>query len=120
MSIYLVIFITLVAALIASFSQIVFKRSMEKRINGIRDFFALFRKRNVILGFVGYFISLVIYLYALSGKNAPLSVVYPTFASTFIFISIISYFYLKEKFGAVRIAGILLVFAGIFIIAISA
>ena len=32
----------------------------------------------------------------LSGKNAPLSVVYPTFASTFIFISIISYFYLRK------------------------
>ena len=120
MSIYLVIFITLVAALIASFSQIVFKRSMDNRIDGIRDFFTLLKKRDVILGFAGYLVSLIIYLYALSGKNAPLSIVYPTFASTFIFISIISYFYLNEKFGAKRIIGILLVFAGIFIIAISA
>ncbi len=71
--------------------------------------------RNVMAGIIVYVVSLAVYLYALSA--APLSVVYPTFASTFIFITLLSHFYLKEKLSWTRIAGVLAIFVGIVVIA---
>jgi drug/metabolite transporter (DMT)-like permease len=117
MNIYLVILITLVAALIASFSQILYKKNIGKRIESTRDMINVFMKKNVLLGLFGYAISLVIYLFALS--KSQLSIVYPTFASTFIFVTLLSGFVLKEKIGAKRIIGMALIFIGISIIAIS-
>ena len=118
MIIYLVIFITLVAAFIAALAQLVFKKEMLEPIRGMHGFIKLLKRPKVIMGFGGYLLSLVVYLYAL-GK-APLSLVYPLFASTFIFIFIISVLFLKEKPGLKRAAGIALVFLGIVIIAVSA
>ncbi len=118
MIIYLVIFITLVAAFIAALAQLVFKKEMLEPIRGMRGFIKLLKRPKVIMGFGGYLLSLVVYLYAL-GK-APLSLVYPLFASTFIFIFIISALFLREKPDLKRAVGIALVFLGIVIIAVSA
>ncbi|MEM3227387.1 MAG: EamA family transporter [Candidatus Micrarchaeaceae archaeon] len=118
MIIYVVIFITLVAALIASFSQILFKNSMDRELLGIREILRLIYKKRILLGLAGYAVSLVIYLYAL--KTAPLSVIYPTFASSFIFIALLSHFFLKEKITVSRLVGVLLVFIGIAIIGFTA
>jgi drug/metabolite transporter (DMT)-like permease len=115
MNIYLVIFITLVAALIASFAQLTYKLNIGKGINNVTDILRVFKKKRVLMGLGGYAIGLVVYLYALS--EAPLSIVYPTFASTFIFITLISVFYLKEELNTKRIIGVGLVFLGILVIA---
>ncbi len=114
MDIYLVILITLVAALIASLAQLLFKRGLTKKLGSISDFIALLRNRNIMVGIVGYFASLAIYLYALG--NGPLSFVYPIFASTFIFVFLVSTFMLHEKFSVRRASGVLLVFLGILIV----
>ncbi len=117
MDIYLVILITLVAALIASFSQTLYKKSMTKKIEGAREMLRTFIRKPILIGFAGYAFSLVIYLYALA--KAPLSIVYPIFASTFIFVTILSVFVLKEKINSKRIAGMVLIFFGIVIIALT-
>ncbi|MCL4389325.1 MAG: SMR family transporter [Candidatus Marsarchaeota archaeon] len=117
MSIYLVILITLVAALIASLSQTLYKKNITEELRGIKDIIKVIFKKPILVGFGGYAISLVVYLFALS--KAPLSVVYPTFASTFIFITLLSWFVLKEKMDSKRIIGMSLIFIGIVIIAIS-
>lgn len=117
LNIYLVIFITLIAALIASFAQLAFKKSLHAEIKGFRDLLRLAKNKGIIIGVIGYISSLGIYLYAL--KNAPLSFVYPTFGSSFIFIFLISVFLLKEKFNKKRAVGIFLVFVGIVIISLS-
>ncbi len=117
MNIYLVIFITLIAALIASFSQFLFKKNLVKQLKGVKEIIGTLKNKYIVIGVAGYFLSLAVYLFALS--NAPLSIVYPTFASTFIFITVISSVFLKEKLGARRIGGIALVFLGILIIAAS-
>lgn len=114
MDIYLVILITLVAALIASLAQLLFKRSMAGKINGIRGLIALGRKRGALVGVLGYFASFGIYFYALD--NAPLSFVYPMFASTFVFVSLLSVFALRERFGGRRAAGIALIIIGIAVV----
>lgn len=113
----MVIFITLVAALIASLSQLLFKRSMKAKLSSVGSIIRMFTRVNVMFGIAGYLASLGIYLYALS--KADLSVVYPAFASSFIFTTILSHFVLKEKIGLIRVTGIALVFLGIATVAIT-
>lgn len=117
LNIYLVIFITLVASLIASFGQLLYKKGLKTRHETISHTLKAIKDRNILMGVGAYFVSLVVYLYALS--SAPLSVVYPTFASTFIFVTLISAVMLKEKISAVRALGVLVIFIGIAIIAVS-
>ena len=115
MSIYLVILITLVAALVASAAQLMYKKGLTKRLGSVRDIVLAFRSKWILLGFAGYMLSLVIYLYALA--HADLSIVYPTFASVFIFVMLISVFALMERMSPARALGVLAIFAGIAIVA---
>ncbi len=117
MNIYLVIFITLVASLMASSSQILFKTGMKKKLGSLADMIGLLKNRKVLLGFIGYASSLVVYLYALS--SSPLSIVYPTFASTFIFVALLSSILLKEKISALRVIGVIVIFLGIALVALT-
>jgi len=113
----LVIFITLIAALITSFSQLLFKKGIKKRLNSLKDMLGLARNWLVVVGVLGYLAGLAVYLVALS--QAPLSVVYPVFASTFIFVAVISFALLKEKVSALRVAGVLVIFLGIFLVSLT-
>ncbi|MEM3855907.1 MAG: EamA family transporter, partial [Candidatus Micrarchaeaceae archaeon] len=111
-----VIGITLVAALFAAFAQYFFKKAMPKFRFRLPELIALLKNKTIIIGIVIYFIGLAIYLVAL-GKGQ-LSFVYPVFASSFIFIMLISKFMLNEKLTVMRVLGILLVFAGVVIISL--
>ena len=117
MDIYLIIFITLVASLLASFSQILFKTSLSERIVSIRGMLKLLKDRRMLLGLLGYASSLAVYLYALS--KSQLSIVYPTFASTFIFVALLSSLLLKERMGRTRAMGIAVIFLGIVLVAVT-
>ena len=114
---YVVIFITLVAAGLASVAQIFLKRGLRNELRNLHEILRAVKNRNVIAGIVIYFIGLAIYLYAL--KNAPLSIVYPTFGSVFIFTALLSAYTLKESIGGPRAAGIVLVFAGVLLVSIT-
>ncbi len=118
MNIYLVIFITLIAALIASVAQLLFKKGVPEKLEKKRHIIGLFKNRYILLGGVTYLISFPVYIYALSA--APLSVVYPVFASTFIFVTLISVLTFKEKLSTLRALGVFLVFIGVVIIGLSA
>ena len=117
MGIDLVVFITLIAALVTSFSQLLFKKGIKKRIGTLGDMLGLARNRLVVIGVIGYFVGLAVYLLALS--QSQLSIVYPTFASTFVFVAIISFALLKERASPVRIAGVLVIFFGIFLVSLT-
>ncbi|MCL4373801.1 MAG: EamA family transporter [Candidatus Marsarchaeota archaeon] len=116
MNTYLVIFLTLFAALIASLAQLVFKKALKPSIS-FKEIVKLVADKYVLVGGVGYIAGLAIYLYAL--YNAPLSIVYPIFASTFIFIVIFSRLVLKERISGLRYLGIGIVFIGIIIISLT-
>ena len=118
MNIYLVIFLTLIAALFTSYSQFLFKRSLKTKLNTIWDILGTLRNPTILLGLGGYVVGLLLYLTALS--HSQLSLVFPIFASGFIFVTIISAIKLKEKVSILRVAGILLIFLGIVIVALSA
>jgi drug/metabolite transporter (DMT)-like permease len=117
LNIYLVIFITLVAAFIAALAQIIFKKNIKGEIKSVKGIIKLAKNQMVVIGLFMYLISLVVYLYAL--HDAPLSFVYPTFASTFIFVFILSGILLKEKYPVHRLIGVVLIFIGIIIVGIS-
>jgi drug/metabolite transporter (DMT)-like permease len=112
-----VILVTLLAALLASSAQLLFKMGMDK-VDSMRKVFRKLFTPVVIAGIIGYFGAFLIYIYALSKSD--LSVVYPIFASSFIFTTLISAAVLREKINKYRAFGILLVFLGIIIIAVSA
>ncbi len=108
---------TLAAALIAATAQYLFKKSVPKFELSPRGIKHLLSSAGIWIGGILYIGSLAVYLEALG--SGELSFVYPTFASTFIFIALISYFLLKEEMGPKRVAGIALVFIGIALVALS-
>ncbi|MGC8669822.1 MAG: EamA family transporter [Candidatus Micrarchaeia archaeon] len=116
MNVFLIVLLTLFAALIASLAQLAFKKALKPDISFI-EIIKLIKNKYVITGGAGYVLSLAIYLYAL--YNAPLSIVYPIFASTFIFIVILSRLVLNEKISNLRYLGIGIIFIGIVIISMT-
>jgi drug/metabolite transporter (DMT)-like permease len=117
-NIYLVIFLTLIAALFTSFSQLQFKKGLKRRLDSVKDIIWTLKEKSIIIGLIGYAISFTLYLFAL--QTSQLSVVFPIFASSFIFVTIISAIRLKEKITPIRIAGVLLIFVGITVVALTA
>ncbi len=108
---------TLSAAAIAAFAQYLFKKSVPRFRLDKYGILGLLANKGVWAGSLAYLASLAIYLKALG--SGELSFVYPTFASTFVFVALISRFALKEKLGAKRIAGIALVLIGIAVVAFT-
>ena len=111
----LVIAVTVVAAAIVAYAQYVFKKGVHKFSLNLSGIFSLLRNRMVIAGALIYLVGLVVYLVALGSGS--LSFVYPAFSSTFIFVILISHFALRERIGYARLAGILLIIAGIALVA---
>lgn len=70
----------------------------------------------IILGVICYIgvMSLFVYAFKIGGE---LTVLYPVYASTFIWAFFIGTFILKESINAYKIAGTLLIILGIFLIA---
>ncbi len=112
-----ILILTLIAALIAAFSQYIFKRSLPKFKMNLKGILSLFKYPWLITAGLMYVVSLIIYLFAL--KSGELSFVYPAFASTFIFVLLIAKFSLKEHMSANQIVGLLLVFIGIFLVTMT-
>jgi uncharacterized membrane protein len=114
---FAIIGITLLAAVIAAVAQYLFKRSVPKFGFSKKGIRILILNKGIWAGGVIYLISLVVYLKALG--SGQLSFVYPTFASTFVFITLISHFVLKEDMNMKRVAGIALIVIGIAVVALS-
>ncbi|MGI0100350.1 MAG: EamA family transporter [Candidatus Micrarchaeaceae archaeon] len=114
----MVIFLTLVAALVTSYSQLLFKRGLNKRLNSVYDILGTLKNKTIFMGLCGYLVSFLLYLIALSGSQ--LSIVFPIFASSFIFVTILSAMKLGERISMVRAAGIAIIFLGIAIVTLTA
>jgi len=113
-----VVAITLIAAIIAAFAQYYFKRYLEKFNMKIKEIIHIIKERHILFGLFLYAISFLLYLYALHGAPV-VSFVYPIFASTFIFVFIISKYWLGEPIGTMRLIGMVLIVIGIGLIAMT-
>lgn len=110
--------ITLFAAAIAAVAQYLYKRGLQKFGFSLKEIIAEFKKRDILMGGVLYVASLIIYLYALD--NAPLiSFVYPIFASTFVFVLLISKLVFHERVNLHRVFGMALILIGIAVISLT-
>ncbi|MDE1874381.1 MAG: hypothetical protein KGI04_04695 [Candidatus Micrarchaeota archaeon] len=113
-----VIGITLVAAVLAAAAQYLYKRGIGKFTFNLGEIIDEFKKREILFGGILYVLSLVIYLYALD--NAPLiSFVYPVFASTFVFVLLISKLVFRERINLHRAAGMAFIVIGIAVISLT-
>ena len=115
LSLEYVIGLTVISAAIVAYAQYVFKRGIHRFRLSVSGIISLVRNRMVIAGILIYVLGLVFYLVALG--SGELSFVYPAFSSTFIFVILISHFALKERIGYARLAGIILIIAGIALVA---
>ena len=111
LSVTYVVILTVIAAAIVAYAQYVFKKSVPKFKPNLSGVLSLAKNRMVVAGVLIYMIGLVFYLVALESEQ--LSLVYPAFSSTFIFVILISHFKLNERIGRRRLAGILMIILGI-------
>ncbi len=114
-----IIALTLVAAAIAAFSQYVMKNAVHKfsfSFSGT-GIFSLLKNKRLLVGVGIYLVSLVFYLVALS--SGQLSFVYPTFASTFVFVFLFARFRLHESITYRRYVGLALIILGIVLVALT-
>ncbi|VVB77077.1 4-amino-4-deoxy-L-arabinose-phosphoundecaprenol flippase subunit ArnE [uncultured archaeon] len=113
-----IIALTLTAAAISAFSQYLFKRNVKEFAFSIKGMMTVLRNRYTLLGLGMYFVSFLLYIYAL--HIAPIiSFVYPVFASTFIFVLLISKFVLHEKTTLPRVLGLCLIILGITLVSLT-
>lgn len=78
----------------------------------------LIRNSKLMIGFVVYGISAVIFVYSLRGGE--LSVLYPVVASSYIWVCLLSVRFLGERMNASKWAGIALIIAGVSLIGFGA
>jgi multidrug transporter EmrE-like cation transporter len=114
----LIIFITLAAAFVSAVAQYVFKRNVGKFDFSVKDVLGVLLNKQMVFGLCLYAVSFVLYIYALYSTPV-LSFVYPVFASTFIFVLLISKYFLDEKINRFRAAGMLLIVLGITLVALT-
>jgi drug/metabolite transporter (DMT)-like permease len=76
---------------------------------------SMFTNWRLIVGAALYGTSAILFVYAL--KFTPLSLAYPLIALTYIWVPLVSVFFLQESFQAYKWAGIGLILLGVVIIA---
>ncbi len=102
--------IIVVGALISSFSQIMLKKSAQKTYSSkIKEYF----NPLVIIAYGLFFGCTLLSMYAL--KVVPLSMAPILEASGYIFVTILSYIFFKEKLTRKQFIGIILIIFGIVI-----
>jgi uncharacterized membrane protein len=118
------ILVVLGACVLGSFGPILIKLGVNKHkahplpavpAGGIRGLvnlaFAMATNWFIIAGIAVYGVSSILFIPALRGGD--LSVLYPLVASSYIWVSIWSVLFLKERMTALKIIGIILILAGI-------
>lgn len=108
----IIILIVLFCALLGATGQIFFKLASGKFTFNPLTWFTNF---HLIMGVLLYGLSAVLFVWSL--KYGEISVIYPIFATTYIWVSLFAYFYLGESISELKIIGIIFIILGIFLIA---
>lgn len=100
----------LFSVFISSVSQIILKSSANKQYkNSIQEYFNV----KVIFAYVMFFASSLLTIFAY--KYVPLSLGPILESSGYIFVAVLGYFFLKEKIGKRKFAGLICILVGIFV-----
>ena len=107
--------LVLLACFLGSLGPIMLKKAAGKISFNIKD---LFKNYYLIAGFLFYGIGTILFVPALRGGE--LSVLYPLVATTYIWVSLWSMKFLKEKMNRQKWAGVFLVIVGVVFIGLGA
>lgn len=105
--------ILLLSVFISSVSQILLKISANKKHSSkIKEYL----NRYVIIGYTFFFTSTILTMMSL--RILPLSMAPMIESVSYIFVSIMGYYILKEKFSKMKIAGLLLIMVGVLVVSL--
>lgn len=107
--------LVLLACFLGSFGPIMLKKGAGKISFKIKD---IIKNYYLIFGFLFYAVGTMLFIPALKGGE--LSVLYPLVASVYIWVSLWSVKFLKEKMNKQKWIGILLVIVGVVFIGLGA
>ncbi len=110
-----IILLTAVSAFVGSIGQLEFKRGAD---NLQFDIKLLLTNYHLIIGVLVYFVSTVLYVYALNKEQ--LSILYPIIATSYIWTTIFSKIFLKETVGLTSWVGVFFILLGVTLIAAQA
>jgi len=99
----------LVACVIGALGGVLLKKEAEKV-----SFRKLRLSIHMFFGLCLYGVSTIMFILSLRGNQ--LSILYPLTSTTYIWISVFSVFFIKEKMNKLKVIGIMLIIAGVSII----
>jgi len=103
--------LVMLGSVIGAFGPIYFKKASKRKITGI---FSLILNHNLIIGVALYGLSTVVFIPALKGGD--LSILYPLVSLGYIWVSLLSIYFFKEKMNKYKWLGIILIIAGTFFV----
>ena len=107
------ILLFLIAAVLGALGQYFYKTGAESASGSIMGWVANYR---IIVGVFCYITIMVLFVIAFR-IGAPLTVLYPVYATTFIWGLLVGVFLLGEKVGVFNFLGIALIILGVYLIA---
>ncbi len=99
-----------IAAALGALGQFLYKEGSAAATSGLVSYVANWR---ILTGIVCYTAVMVLFVAAFK-KGGSLSVLYPVYASTFIFAAVISYFAYGTPIKLINVAGMLLLVGGMY------
>jgi drug/metabolite transporter (DMT)-like permease len=108
------IILMVVCTVFTSSAQILYKLGAEKLIF---DIVSIITNWQILLGLVFYGIGAVLVI--ISFRGGEVTVLYPIITSSYIWVTLGSWYFLKESISVVRWSGVLLIMMGILIITLS-
>jgi drug/metabolite transporter (DMT)-like permease len=109
-----IIFLMILCTLFTSLGQVFYKLGANNFSFNLLD---IIKNYWLILGLFFYFLGAFLLIIAL--KNAELSIVYPMISLSFLWVSLISKFYLNEKLYFNKILGMISIVSGIVFIGLG-
>ncbi len=103
---------TLFTALLGAFGAFFLKKSSFSKLN-----IKIFLNKFTIIAIIFYGLSSIIFIIALKGGE--LSVLYPIGATSYIWVNILSIFFLKEKMNLYKWVGVIIIITGVTLISIA-
>jgi multidrug transporter EmrE-like cation transporter len=101
----------LLASLLGAFGQFLYKSGAERATEGIWSYVLNLR----LLGGVLCYIAVMVLFVAAFKRGGALSVLYPIYATTFIWAAVIAYFAYETPIKPIHVAGMFLLVGGMFL-----
>lgn len=108
------VFLVLLVAFIGAVASLFFKLGSAKLS---KNLIKLLKNREIMIALFLYIITIPMYVTAL--KRGDLSLLYPVISTTYIWVSLLSMYFLKEKMNKYKWAGISLIIIGVILIGVG-